>query len=336
MNALDYLRHRDRFLRLLIYGHAKTKKTWWACAAAEAGFNVFLLDMDRGAAIIRNLSERALQRTHVVTCADRGDDPVAYQFIRQFAKTYDCFYHAERAATSTRPIAGSFNYDFKRTDPSTVIILDSWSALCRSLIQHFSNTHKVDPADAGKIEWEGYRWVGMMATWVLDMLKSIPCHLIVIGHQATYEKYTVGRGNQRKLMFTREQPLSTSNPHGQTLASHFDEVYRFYTRQKTTYIATDGHEHCDGGSRIVPPGQYRWEELTFAKLCSLHNITPPGFDTPPREYPAVPAAPAGQLPARHREREHSKQEQPPVIQPPQQQKQNPLASLLMKNNGGAA
>jgi hypothetical protein len=35
-------------MRLFLYGEAKTRKTTWAGAFAELGFNVLFLEMDRG------------------------------------------------------------------------------------------------------------------------------------------------------------------------------------------------------------------------------------------------------------------------------------------------
>ena len=284
MNAHDFLTRPNNHIRLFIYGHGKTKKTWWAAAAASAGFNTLILDMDRGASIIRNLDAAALTRTHVIPCADRAADPIAYQFIREFCRSFDVYFHEKRGATSQKPMRNATRYNLTNSSaPATVLILDSWTALTRSIIQHFSNEHGIDPTDAGKIDWDGYRWSAMMATWVLESLKSLPCHLIVIGHQNTYEKYR-GTRRDRRLIFTREQPLSTSNPHGQTISQHFDEVYRFIGRGGVSYIETGGSEHVDGGSRIVAAKTYQWEQFQFATLCKLHGIEIPGPDAPAREW----------------------------------------------------
>ena len=282
-NALDYFRTKERYLRVFLYGHAKTKKTWWCGRAAEAGFNTLFIDTDRGSTILKNLTDKALARTHIIPCADRGSDPVAYQFLSEFARTFDVYYHEKRGATSRRPMGDAIHYDFRAPGEETVIVLDSWTATVRSLIQEFSNRNKVDPADAGRVEWDGYRWAGMMATWLIEQLKSLPCHLIIIGHQTTYEKWQ-GKGQNRKMIFSREQPQSTSNPHGQTLAAHFDEVYRFFMQGTMIKIDTGGHSTMDGGSRLIPPGVYNWEELSLPALLKKHGIPLPGDEGPTRTY----------------------------------------------------
>ena len=306
-SATDYFGSPRNLLRLFIYGYGKSKKTWWAAAAAEAGFNVLLVDTDRGAAIVQRLSPAALARVHIIPCADRSKQAAAYDFVSTFIRNFDCYYHAGRAATSQSHMAGATRYAFRDLEPNTVFVLDSWSALCRSLILHYNNTHKINQDDAKKVEWEGYRWVGTMATWIIESLKSLPCHLIIIGHQHTYEKYR-GIKKDRKLISVREQPLSTSNPHGASLDMHFDEFYRFYKQGNINYIDTSGDIGRAGGSRTMEPKLWPWEALQFSDLCKAQGIALPGPDAPLREYqetaevqlrtPGTPGAPsAGSLAA---------------------------------------
>ena len=286
--AADYFASPDNLLRIFIYGYAKSKKTWWAAAAAEAGFNVLLLDIDRGAKIVKQLSDAALKRVHIIPAADRGKQPLAYSFMATFIRTFDCYFHAGRGATKASHMAGATRYAFRDIEPGTVFILDSWSALCRSLIMHYSVEHNIDIYDAKKTEWEGYRWVGTMATWFLESLKALPCHLIIIGHQQTYEKYR-GLKQDRKLISVREQPMSTSNPHAQTLDQHFDEIYRFYKFGSINYISTDGNVGVAGGSRTMEPKAYHWDALPFSEICRQQGIALPGSDAPIREYPETAA-----------------------------------------------
>ena len=287
-SATDYFASPSNLLRLFIYGHGKSKKTWWACAAAEAGFNVLLIDTDRGAKIVQQLSPAALERIHIIPCSDRGKQAVAYEFLSTFIRNFDCFFNAVRGGVKQTSMPDSTRYLFRDLEPGTVVVLDSWSALCRSLATHYCNTHKIDPANAEKTEWEGYRWVGTMATWIIESLKSLPCHLVVIGHQTTYEKYR-GSGRDRKLISTREQPLSTSNPHGQTLDMHFDEVYSFSVRGSNYYISTAGDTNKAGGSRTMAPKDYAWDALPFSTLCKAQGIPLPGPKAPLREYPHTAA-----------------------------------------------
>ena len=123
-----------------------------------------------------------------------------------------------------------------------------------------------------------------MATWIIESLKALPCHVIIIGHQNTYEKYR-GTGRDRKLISVREQPISTSNPHSQTLDTHFDEFYSFYRRGSINYIDTSGDVGRAGGSRTMEPKAWKWEELPSSRLCQEQGIALPGPDAPLREYP---------------------------------------------------
>ena len=86
MPELDTSLDEQIRLRLLLYGPAKTKKTWLAGTAAEAGFNVLLLDNEQGAGILRNLSPEARKRIYRIDIQDDGKRAVAAEFITYFCK----------------------------------------------------------------------------------------------------------------------------------------------------------------------------------------------------------------------------------------------------------
>ena len=74
----------DILLRLLLYGPEKAKKTWLACAAAEAGFNVILLDADDGAHILKQLTPEGRKRIFHLNIVDKIERPVAAEFLARF------------------------------------------------------------------------------------------------------------------------------------------------------------------------------------------------------------------------------------------------------------
>lgn len=286
-SATDFLASPTRYARFFIYGPAKTKKTWWACAAAYHGYDVLLLDADRGASILRHFSDTAQSRIHILPIADDSTTPVAFEFLTRWARErFHGFFHDQRRVFLDRPQPGATLYSLRAASPNLIVVIDSWSSFVTSAVQEFSNRNNVDPADAGKIEWDGYRWAGMMATWLVEMYKSLPCHLVIIGHQTTHEKWK-GKGRDRVCYYSKETPLSTSNPHSKTLPKHFDEFYRFDLRGKEHYIIPNGDENHEGGSRTIAPGLYKWDDLQLVDVLRLQGIPPVDGSTPPREYPVV-------------------------------------------------
>jgi hypothetical protein len=273
-------------LRVLAYGKAKTKKTWWAAQAAEAGFNVILIDGDDGAHIVRNIRADAQARIQIVNVVDTLDRPVFCDFmarmLAQRANNEVIWNEVTRAAqlptTKANPEHSYYVIDVRKFTANDVLVIDSWSALVDSLMMRFAVEQKIDLADAKKTEWEGYGFSGRLATFFLAQLHALPCHVVVISHESVYEKKkNVDKGNGRIeqiVEYTRTQPVSTSNPHAMQLAKHFSDVLHFTQVNELTYkINAGGEQYRDGGSRNVPPRKYNWPEgkdseaeLSFARL----------------------------------------------------------------------
>ena len=76
MGALDDTLNNDNLARLLIYGPAKTRKTWFATKAAELGFNVILIDTDYGFHVTQNLTPEARRRIYHL---DRGYEHIEHK-----------------------------------------------------------------------------------------------------------------------------------------------------------------------------------------------------------------------------------------------------------------
>lgn len=256
------------YQRLILYGAAKTKKTWWAMNAAEAGYNVLVADSDRGSGIVQALSERAKERIYILETADSAHAPVAFNFMHSFAQTLSIYWNEESQQVSHWPQAGFMEIDLRLPNPNLVFVLDSWSALCRSIDFEFARKNNINLADADKIEWDGYGWAGRVAFWILAQLKSLPCHLIIIGHEHAWDRYT-GQKQSRKIVESRIQPYSVSGPHGKQLGREFNDIMRFYRQGITNWIDLDGNINKDAGSRFRAPGLYDWNEFQFATIAGV-------------------------------------------------------------------
>jgi len=288
----EYLAAKDgSYLRALVYGLGKSKKTWWVGTAAEAGFDVLLFDADKGAKILRQLTPAAQERIHVINCGDHPTRAVAAQAVAVAFRRFFFYWNPATSRASLYPTQGSYRYDLGGDNPNLVVALDSWTALCRSLVMQYSQENKIDLADAAKPEWDGYGFVGRLASWILGQLKAGQFHSVVVAHETTYEKYK-GTGRTRRLVNSRIQPVSTSNPHGQTLAKEFDDVLRLYKEGSTFYIDTDGNKDKDAGSRCLPPAVHKWDDAQFWQVCDMGGIPRPDMNNlpPPCVYPYIESA----------------------------------------------
>ncbi len=263
-------------LRLMLYGEEKTKKTWWACKAAEAGYNVLLLDTDDGYQITAQIQPEAQKRIHILPISD-GIDATAAIFTTLFLKGVP-FNWDPSTRRLALPSLGRNKpeelWQIKPTalDKSWVVVLDSWTAVAVSLIKHWYNENKVDMADAKKHERPCYGYASMMANWMLSQLKSVSqyTNVIVIGHETVYEKYKTVVTNGKKvqeLEWAKTIIKSTSNPHGKTLGADFTDILYFSQNNNNFFISTAKGNNQPGGCRSIAPGSYKWEELTFAALA---------------------------------------------------------------------
>lgn len=280
--------------QLLIYGPGGSKKTWWACQAAEAGYNVLYINGDTFPTILSQLTADARKRIYHLDVTDSANIPVMAQFIAAFTNQTRpglCWYDEQSKRADPAPFGGAIRVDVQQWDTNYVVVVDHFTALVRSINYHYALANNIDLADADKTEWEGYRFAGALLTHVVGQLRKLPCHLVLVAHETVYEKYE-GTGRDRRLVFQRQQPISSSNPHGMTLAAAFQEVYYFYKEGKRNWIDFDGNRMRDAQSKFLPPGRKEWDQLPLSDvLKALGNSTPPNdlpfIDFTPQPKPNI-------------------------------------------------
>lgn len=282
MPAADTVLEESLKARILAYGAPKTKKTWWALRAAEAGFNVLLLDSDDGYHIVNQIPKEARRRIYVVDATDTTTQSIASIFMTLFCKQKPLYWleKEKRVALTSGDKARAMFIDFSKFDRNTVVIVDSWSAIVNSLALQFAKENGIDLADASKTEWDGYRWMGQLGNWMMQQLKTFPCHVIVIAHASVYEKKKM-EGKQQTTEWTRIQVKSTSGANAMGIPQHFSDIFYFTSlNDKNFRISTSIDKDRDGGSRLIPPGQYDWDKFSFLDYCKLAGIPLPSTDLP--------------------------------------------------------
>lgn len=273
-------------LRLLFYGAPKTRKTWLAGTAAEAGFNTILLDSDHGYHILlKNLSDAAKKRLMVIESTDSLKKANASVFLTTFLKSGKVNF--DEATKQILPIHGAMPESAiqlsidNHLNYNTVLIIDSYTALVKSLTFRYAIENKIDLTDAAKPEWDGYAWCGALATWMLEKLSQLPCHVIVIGHKSIYEKRGKDSRGKEFIEYTRTQVKSTSAPHSMTIGDKFTDILIFdQISSIATKISTRADKNIEGGSRLIPPDIYDWKDLQFKNICEFAGIHLPPEDLP--------------------------------------------------------
>lgn len=284
-------------LRLLCYGAAKMKKTWWAGKAAEAGYNVLFINGDQGTGILRMLSPEAQKRVYIINAYDTPTRAVFAEFMTWFLKGGIMYWDEVAQRRLPAPNDDCIMLDPFNLSENTVVINDSWTVLSWSIALRYCIENSIDLSDAEKTEWPGYAWSGALATWMIEQWKKLPCHSITIGHENVYDKYE-GKGQQRKIVFSKTQIKSISNPHAMQLAKEFTDIFYFTVRGAAFQIDTSVQHDRDGGSQTIPPKVYSWDALTFAEVCNIAGIALPPKDLPLLDFtPVAPVAATNPLTA---------------------------------------
>jgi len=285
---ISELSENPPLLRQLFYGSPKTRKTWLAGTAAEAGFNTILLDSDHGYHILlKNLKPEAQKRLMIVEARDSLKQAIAAEFMTRFLKFGYAIFNekSHEIITNTKLLQDDsfrenciqLNVD-KHLDHNTVLIIDSYTALVRSIAFRFAIENKVDLTDPSKTDWDGYAWCGSLASWMLEKLSRLPCHVIIIGHKTVYEKRSK---DQKTVEWTRQQIKSTSGPHSMTVGDMFSDILYFENVSSSlTKISTRADKDMEGGSRMIPPNSYNWEKLQFKDICGYAGISLPPASLP--------------------------------------------------------
>ena len=288
------LQDQDMLLRVLAYGSAKTKKTWWAGKAAEAGYNVLLLDGDDGWHILKQIKPEAQKRIQVVNMTDERGRPIFATAMSRLMKDGKLIWDEKAKQSATlNPNANCIKIDLDLMNADCVVVMDSWTAYVISLMLHYAKENLIDMsvAEEGDDKWGYYRWAGALASWNIVQLTSLLCHVIVVAHTDVYEKRSK---DGKKIISSKRQIKSTSGPHAMQLPAKFSDILYFYQHKTAWKISTRGDDNADGGSRLIKPGEYNWEELQFKDLIKAAGLALPKADNPLIDY----SLPTGKTPAK--------------------------------------
>lgn len=284
---------KKALVRTFLYGPPKTKKTWWAYTAAEAGYNLLVLDGEKSYDIIRNISPEAQKRIRIIDAVGVLEKTIFSTLIGKLlqGKSLTWCDTDKRISATKVPGKAYFDLNLKLLTPNDVFIIDSWTAYASSIMTSIMEEKGVDITDVEKGQMRDYyNYAGNYSTWTSSQLMALNCNMLVIGHADVYDKIKKGTENSKnpEIEFSRIQPVSTSKPNAMKLAGNFTDMLRFYMIGNQFKIDSNASSTADGGSRVIPPGIYKWEDMPFKKVAELASIAPPtgSLDMPACVYTA--------------------------------------------------
>lgn len=279
-------------LHVMLLAEEKAGKTSWLLDAAEAGFNVLLLDGDVAQQAIARLSPKARHRIFYMDVSDSlvGDvDPRMIQTVADFLVSTKFLWndrtqreynarkdpHDEETGAALDEI---WEIRPARLDHNWVLGLDSWTTLSYSAMLAKAQDLGESISDVEKIERQIYSGVGNRLTNILVTQQKAKCHTVIIGHPVQYEKRkaeagkTVREGmkeNDQIIEWTKLIAKSSSNPHGYSMGKYFSDIgwidvnkfgKRVITFEKTSERTSGGNINSKGDPRV----DHRFQDVVRA------------------------------------------------------------------------
>jgi AAA domain len=231
--------------KLLLIGDGKLGKSHYSALAAKAGFNVLYFDGDVASATISGMVKNKIltpteaSRIYLLdvcdTLLDGRKDSKFFDVMVEFTTSTVFRWNDSQRRIAKRSDTADEIWEIKpaRLDHNCVFIADSWTALCESIMTAAANAHSVDLANATTHEMRPvYQSGGLKSTQMLQLIRSLRCHVIVLGHPDEYSHTTKPEGKKVKdiretdliVDWTKMIPKSTSKPQGLQLAKYFTDV----------------------------------------------------------------------------------------------------------------
>lgn len=301
--------------RILVYGKAKTKKTWWALRAAEFGYNVLFLNGENNIEVMQQLPLAARRRIIMLNVYDRIDRPVFIDMFIKFAADYlirwdDDENRMVTMGTKAHPEHNHVLLNLAKCTRNDVIIVDTWTSLVVSMVFQYYLDNGIDVTKAAKQDRDAYGYQDRIGDWLMKQFMSFPCHIIVVGHETVVDltkKQLNEKGAVVDLPIGEQhtQLISSSRTHSKKIAKNFTDVLWFHLEGTNVWIDSRSNEAQDGGSSSVHANE-SWEKLHVGRIlgtCTNTERSEGFIYYPPGEIPqpgtkSVAAGASTTVPAR--------------------------------------
>ena len=238
MPRMDIAPPENQLVKLLIIGDGKIGKTHYAGAAAEH-FNVLYFDGDVATQTIATLPTEAKRNIYLIASGDTiSGGQRDHRFVDLFSEFSSRIKFKWNDTESKLASVRDFGKEVWEIQPSKmnhndIFVLDSWTSLVESIMLKCAFQCGVDLSNATTSQMRPvYQSAGLMATSFLQVIRSMPCHVIVIAHPDEFTHQTKPEGRRVSdvketdmvIDWTKMIPKSTSKPQGLQMPKYFTDV----------------------------------------------------------------------------------------------------------------
>lgn len=238
---MDSEQETEALAKQLIIGDGKCGKSHLAGMAAAAGFKVLYLDGDVGKPTIQSLPIEARRNIILLDVADTllggVKDSRFFDTFKEFTTSTTFRWNKTQGKLSSRktdqPTDVILEIKPAKMDSSCILVLDSWTGLTESMTTAAAIAGNVDLETAKTSEMRPvYQMAGIKATQMLQCIRSLRCHVIVLAHPDEYAHTRKPEGRKVSdiketdlvVEWTKQIPKSTSKPHSLQMAKYFTDV----------------------------------------------------------------------------------------------------------------
>jgi hypothetical protein len=303
---MNQIANRPEFNRvlakLLLIADGKLGKSFYAAMAAKAGFNVLYFDGDVAMATISGmtkvqppatkpvLSPEEASRIYVLSIGDTvesgGRDTKMVDVLNEFTKAKVFRWNDTDQRVAKRADTDKEVWEIRPglMGPNDIWVLDSWTSYCESLMQWVGEANGVQVSEAKTHEMRPvYQGGGLKATEMLQVIRSMPCNVIVLGHPDEYthttlkEGVTKGKATEKDQIvdWTKMIAKTVSKPQGLVMPKYFTDVAWMEYSPAGTERRLNFKPHNDkvGGGHF--DGIKSVDEYSFANLCNAIGVPKP-------------------------------------------------------------
>lgn len=275
----------DPYVRLLPYGPIGSKKSLLAYKAAEAGFNVLVLDGDASSHIKHLVSPAARKRLHFISCKDSLQTPWFARTVIKLSSGQpliwdDTMNWIKAIETPIDPTHQYYALELKKMNKNWVLVLDSITALVTSLNTQFYLETNLDIENPSvKPGFDGYNWSLRWMHLLTTRMKSWPCHVIMTAHEQVVDltrKVQGKKPGETMAIPTGQQHvqmIGTSKDQARTMGTNFSDVLHHYFVGDKICVSTKPSADHEGKARLVFDDA-EWEKMQFKRFADVLGIVP--------------------------------------------------------------
>lgn len=245
MPRMDSPPSSQTLVKLLLIGDGKLGKSYYAAMAAKAGFNILYFDGDVGSATISSMVKNktlTLEEARRIYLLDVGDTIVSGMKDTKFVEVMNEFTSSalfrwndseQRVGTRNDKTGEIWEIRPAKMGPNDLIVIDGWTAYVESVMAWAGRANGVDVANASTTEMRPvYQGGALKSTEMLQIIRSVPCNVIVIAHPDEYQHTTLkegvikGKAKETDMVvdWTKMIPKTTSKPQGLLMSKYFTDV----------------------------------------------------------------------------------------------------------------